>query len=211
VAKLVLVRHGESEWNAVSKWTGLTDVDLSQKGREEALRTGAALKEFKFQKLFTSAQKRAQNTLKLICKQCQINELPIVKDSALNERDYGVYTGKDKWQVQEEVGEEQFHKIRRGWETKIPKGENLKQVYERVAPYYRANILPELKAGNNVLVVAHGNSLRALIKHLEDLSIKEVEDLEMPFNYVVVYDIDKNGKVTHKEVRVVDPQQPLSQ
>lgn len=200
MGKLVLVRHGESEWNLKGLWTGWTDVPLTDKGRAEARRAGEALKGIRFDAAFTSMLMRAQQTLDEI-KKILGEEIPTTEIEALNERSYGIYTGKNKWEVQKEVGDEQFQLIRRGWDTHIPEGESLKQVYERVVPYYKQTILPLLEAGQNILITAHGNSLRALIKYLENISDENIGHLELATGEAYVYDIDETGAITHKEVK----------
>lgn len=195
---LVLVRHGESTWNAVNAWTGLTDISLDEKGRELARKDGESLKDIPFQIAFTSNLKRAQQTLEEIEK--VIGQLPTTKDAALNERDYGYLTGKNKLEVEEEYGEEQYLKWRRGWDDPVPNGETLKDVYQRVVPYYQEKILPELKNGKNVLVVAHGNSLRSLVKFLDNISDEDIEKLEIPTGQVLVYSIDQDGKIVSKKI-----------
>ena len=164
---LVLVRHGESEWNALNKWTGWTDVGLSEKGKEEAKHAAILVKDISFQKAFTSTLKRAQQTLELMLSELGLTAIPVVKDHALDERNYGVFTGKNKLEIKSQLGEEEFLKLRRGWDYPIAQGESLKDVYTRVVPYYEQTILPLVKNGEHVLVAAHGNSLRALMKYLE--------------------------------------------
>src|ERR1700690_3642621 len=169
MAYLILVRHGKSQWNLLGKWTGFTDVDLVQEGIEEARRAAEAIKDIRIDCAFTSDLKRAKQTFVEICNALHSPEIKQVEDPALRERDYGAYTGKNKWEVKEEIGEEAFQRIRRGWDVPIPGGETLKDVYDRVVPYYTSRILPELLSGKNLLVVAHGNSLRALVKYLEHI------------------------------------------
>ena len=200
MAYLVLVRHGESEWNAKGLWTGWTDVNLSEKGREEARSAGEKLKDITFDYAYTSELKRAQQTLDGI--KAVINQNPpTTANKALNERDYGDLTGKNKWDVKKEIGEEEFLKIRRSWDYPPPNGESLKMVYERVLPYYETEILPKLKEGKNVIIAAHGNSLRALMKHLENISDTDIPNLEMATGGIFVYQMDTEGKVTSKEIR----------
>ncbi len=200
MAYLVLVRHGESEWNAKGLWTGWTDVNLSENGREEARKAGEALHDIHFDYAYTSALKRAQQTLQEIQTVLGTN-LIATEDKALNERSYGDFTGKNKWEVKEQVGEEEFQRLRRSWDYPPANGESLKMVYERVLPYYQAEIEPKLKEGKNVIIAAHGNSLRALIKHLEGISDEEITKLELATGGLYVYQIDAEGKVTSKEIR----------
>jgi 2,3-bisphosphoglycerate-dependent phosphoglycerate mutase len=201
MAYLVLVRHGESEWNAQGLWTGWTDISLSEKGREEAKAAGELLKDINFDLAFTSALKRAKETLTEIQKVTGQMDLPTTEDQALNERDYGDLTGKNKWEVKEKVGEEEFLKLRRSWDYPPPNGESLKMVYERVLPYYEREILPKLKEDKNILIAAHGNSLRALIKYLDNISDEDIPNLELATGGIYVYQIDNEGKVTSKELR----------
>lgn len=200
MAYLVLVRHGESEWNAKGLWTGWTDVNLSENGKEEARKAGEVLKDIHPDFAYTSALKRAQQTLEEIQNVIGTNLTPIA-DKAFNERDYGDFTGKNKWEVKEQVGEEEFQKLRRSWDYPPANGESLRMVYERVIPYYQTEIEPKLIEGKNVIIAAHGNSLRALIKYLENISDEEIPSLELATGGVYVYQIDKTGKVTSKEIR----------
>ncbi len=197
MAYLILVRHGRSEWNDKGLWTGLTDVDLTDRGCEEARKTGVLLKDFKVDIAYTSKLKRAKNTLDLILKELKIT-VPVIESVFLNERDYGVFTGKNKWEVKDSVGEEKFNQIRRSWNFPIDKGESLKQVYLRTIPYYKNQILPELKKGNNVLVVAHGNSLRSLAKFIEKISDEKISELEIGTAEALVYGIDSVGNMVNK-------------
>lgn len=200
MAFLVLVRHGQSVWNEKGLWTGWTDVDLSEKGREEAREAGKVIANIHFDIVFTSALKRAHQTLDEI-KKVLGQDIPTTADKALNERSYGDLTGKNKWEIQKEYGDEQFTKWRRGWDEPIQNGETLKNVYERVVPYYKEVILPDLEKGENVLIAAHGNSLRALTKYLENISDEDIAKLEIATGEVIVYQIDTEGKVIGKEIR----------
>jgi len=197
---LALVRHGESTWNARGIWTGWENPPLSQKGIEEARKAGKLLKDIKFDLAYTSSLIRAKQTLEEIEKVFGVN-LATFENSALKERDYGNYTGKNKWSILKELGEEGFKKLRRGWDVPISNGETLKDVYNRVVPYYESKILTKLKGGKNVLISAHGNSLRALVKYLDGLSDSDVESLEIATGEVIVYRMNNDGKVTSKEVR----------
>ena len=201
MANLILVRHGESAWNAKGVWTGLTDIALSEKGFDEARLAGDALKNSKIDLAYSSPLIRAKQTLSEIRNVLNLNNLPVIENKALNERDYGIYTGKNKLEIEKDVGEEEFHKIRRGWDVPIPKGESLKDVYSRVVPYYRSEILPKLISGKNVLISAHGNSLRALVKYLEDISDKGVEALEIATGEIYIYEVNQSGKIVSKEVK----------
>ncbi len=200
MAYLVLVRHGESTWNARGIWTGWKNPPLSQKGLGEARQAGKLLNDIKFDLAYTSSLIRAKQTLEEIEKILGVS-LATFENSALNERDYGNYTGKNKWDILKELGESGFKKLRRGWDVPIPNGETLKDVYNRVIPYYKNEILPKVCASKNVLISAHGNSLRALVKYLDGLTDSEVENLEIATGEVIVYRIDENGKVATKEIR----------
>lgn len=201
MAYLALVRHGESEWNAKGLWTGLVDIELSKKGREEAKKAATLIKDINFDTTYTSVLRRAIETLDEMKKILEAESVPVHKDKALNERDYGDLTGKNKWKIKEEYGQKQFLKWRRSWDYPIPNGETLKDVYNRVIPYYKDHILPELKKGKNVLVSAHGNSLRTLIKYLDHVSDKEIPKLEIELGQVYLYQVNQKGDVTSKEIR----------
>ncbi len=198
---LIIIRHGKSEWNALGLWTGWKDVSLIKEGQEEAKRTGMQLQNISIHKAYSSNLKRAKETLEIIKNTLKITDLPTIADQSLNERNYGIFTGKNKWQVKTEVGEIEFKKIRRSWNYPISEGETLEDVYQRVVPYYENNIQPDLKNGNNVIVVAHGNSLRALIKYLENLNEDEIFNLEMGTAEAYIYQIDKSGQISSKEIR----------
>lgn len=202
MAYLVLVRHGESKWNAKGLWTGLTDIGLSEKGKAEARAVAEAVKEIKFQIAFTSVLKRAKETLNEIEQALGVS-LPTIENAALNERDYGDYTGKNKWEVKKQLGEEAFLKLRRSWDYPVPGGESLKDVYKRVVPYYQEYILPELKKGKNVLVSAHGNSLRALVKYLENISDEEIPNLEIATGEIYIYQMDNKDQIISKKIQRV--------
>ncbi len=198
---LVLVRHGESTWNKAGAWTGLTDISLDEEGKKKAKQDGLLLKDIKFDIAYTSKLRRAQQSLAEIKKGIGALDLPVMENAALNERDYGDFTGKEKKDLKKEYGEEQFLKWRRGWDEKIPNGETLKDVYNRVIPFYQSQILPELKNGKNVLVVAHGNSLRALVKFLDNISDEDIAKTELELGEIDIYQIDKDGKVVSKEIK----------
>jgi 2,3-bisphosphoglycerate-dependent phosphoglycerate mutase len=200
MANLILVRHGESRWNAKGIWTGLTDISLSNKGRAESKKVANLLKKYKINIAYTSKLKRSIETLDLIKQVLNLDKLRVVKDEALNERDYGEFTGKNKWEIKKRFGEEKFLAIRRGWNFPIVGGETLKDVYNRVIPYYESEILPRLKDGKNVLIVAHGNSLRALIKNLENISDLEIEHLEIKTGDAYLFKIDSAGNIISKQI-----------
>ena len=202
---LVISRHGESEWNLLGKWTGWTDVVLTEKGVADTVRLGALLKDMDFDAAYTSELKRTHQTLDALLEGRGRGELLTIRNAALNERDYGDLTGKNKWEVKEEIGEEAFNGIRRGWDYPVPGGETLKMVYERVLPYFKREILPKLQAGENILLVAHGNSIRALMKELDQISEADMANVEMLFGQVLVYTFDESDALpVNREVRQID-------
>lgn len=200
MAKLFLVRHGKSTWNDLGLWTGHTDVDLTPEGEEEARKAGHALRGERIHRAYVSPLKRTRQTLHHMQQVLTLPELDIQEHHALMERHYGIHTGKNKWQVKDEIGEEAFHMIRRGWDTPIPGGETLKDVYTRVTPYYEQYIKTDLINSRNVLIVAHGNSLRALVKHLEDLDEHAIMSIEIATGEVHCYSFTETGAVMGKDV-----------
>jgi 2,3-bisphosphoglycerate-dependent phosphoglycerate mutase len=192
---LVLVRHGESEWNKLNLFTGWKDPDLSEKGVAEAHTAGRLLKRegWIFDVAYTSALVRAQHTLEVILKELGQTGLTTFKDEALNERDYGDLSGLNKDDARRRWGEKQVHVWRRSYDIAPPAGESLKDTAARVLPYYEARIWPDVKTGRNVLVVAHGNSLRALIMRLENLSGAEIVARELATGVPMVYRLNANG------------------
>lgn len=204
MAYLVLVRHGQSEWNLLGQWTGLTDVELTVDGREEAKRAAHTLEDVDLHRAYTSKLKRAKHTLDEIVEHLDKKDIERTEHAELNERDYGDLTGKNKWQVKEEHGEEKFNLWRRSWDHPVPGGETLKDVSERVLPFYEKHILADLKNGKNVIVAAHGNSLRALIKYLDGVADDDAHKVEIMTGEVLVYEIDDNGKMLKKEVRLTN-------
>jgi len=200
MANLILVRHGESEWNKKGLWTGLTDIGLSEKGIQEAKLAGEKLKGLPIDIAYISVLVRAKQTLNEIKNVLGI-DVPTFENKALNERDYGIYTGKNKWEIKKDVGDEQFKKIRRGWNVSIQGGESLKDVYDRVVPYYQTEILPKLKEGKNILISAHGNSLRALVKYLENISDADISNLELATGEIYIYSLNDQGAILSKQTR----------
>jgi 2,3-bisphosphoglycerate-dependent phosphoglycerate mutase len=195
---LVLVRHGQSEWNAKGLWTGWTDIPLSPEGEKQAFAIGSKLKGIHFDLGYTSALIRAKQTMEQIQK--ALNQpFPVTESEKLNERNYGIYTGKNKWEVKEKLGEEEFTKLRRSWDYPIEQGESLKQVYERTIPYYTEEILPMLQEGKHILIAAHGNSLRSIIKYIEHVADKDISEVELATGEARVYEIDTEGKMISKK------------
>lgn len=201
--KLIIARHGESEWNKVGLFTGKEDVHLSADGFKLSELMGALIKDIHIGKVFTSMQVRSMET-----EVCMMNSSgqycpEIVHSGALNERDYGVYTGHSKKEEEDKLGMDEAKKMKRSWDYPIPGGETLKDVYERELPFFKEEILPTIRKGRNVLLVAHGNSLRALRKYVEKIGDQEIENVEMPFNEVIIYELNDEGYMLNKEVRKV--------
>jgi 2,3-bisphosphoglycerate-dependent phosphoglycerate mutase len=214
--KLILVRHGQSEWNLANRFTGWWDVDLTDKGVEEAIAAGRLLAERGLLPTvaFTSLQTRAIKTLNLALEACERLWLPVTKDWRLNERHYGGLTGLDKQETRDKYGDEQVHIWRRSFDVPppameegsefdlsddpryagvpVPRAESLKLTIERVLPYWESAILPVLSSGETVLISAHGNSLRALVKHLSGISDEEITGLEIPTGQPIVYEFGDN-------------------
>lgn len=204
MAYLVLVRHGRSQWNTKGLWTGWIDVPLAPEGIEDAKLIASFIKDIEFQKAFASSQIRAKDTLEIIKKELS-QDIPTEETTNLWERHYGIYIGKNKWEMKDILGEEEFMALRRGWDHPVPEGETMKDVYERVIPYYKETILPELVKGENILITASGNSLRALEKFLDNLSDEDIANLEIGIGEIHVYQIDKEGKVFSKQIRNPNP------
>lgn len=219
--KLVLVRHGQSMWNLENRFTGWTDVELSEQGIEEAKEAGKVLKEkgFKFDVAYTSVLKRANDTLEYILKEMNEQNIPIKKSWRLNERHYGALQGLNKKETADKYGEEQVHLWRRSNEVRppelkeddprypgndpkykdlskdeLPKTENLIDTINRVLPYWNSDILPDIKNGKRVIIVAHGNSLRALIKYLDNISDDDIAGVEVATGNPICYELDDNLK-----------------
>lgn len=193
--KLVIVRHGQSQWNLENRFTGWIDIDLSPAGLEEAKKAGEKLKGYKFDEAFTSDLIRAQRTLDVILDAIGQKDIPVTKDKALNERMYGDLQGLNKDECREKFGADQVKIWRRSYDTPPPNGESLKNTADRVLPYYSEKIEPELKAGKNILISAHGNSLRALIMYLEKLSKDEILQTEIPTGSPKEYILDDDLNV----------------
>lgn len=196
MAKLFLVRHGQSQWNLENRFTGWVDVPLTDKGREEAREAGEILKDEEIDEAFTSALIRAQETLDIIMETAGIEDIPVHKNQALNERNYGDLAGLDKAETAKKFGDEQVHIWRRSYDVAPPGGESLKDTRARVLPYFGEHIIPELKKGKNILIVAHGNSLRSLIMQLENLTPEEILKREIGTGEPIGYELDEEMNVT---------------
>jgi 2,3-bisphosphoglycerate-dependent phosphoglycerate mutase len=219
--KIVLIRHGESTWNKENRFTGWTDVDLTDKGREEAKKAGKLLKDlgYTFDLAFSSVLKRAIRTLWLIQDEMDLLWLPVVRSWRLNERHYGDLQGLNKSETAEKYGNEQVHIWRRSYdvpppemtknderfagndpryknlkEDEIPLTESLKTTVDRFLPFWFDSIVPEIQSGKNIIIAAHGNSLRALIKHLDNISDDKIADLNIPTGIPLVYELDDELK-----------------
>jgi 2,3-bisphosphoglycerate-dependent phosphoglycerate mutase len=194
-SKLVLVRHGQSEWNAKNLFTGWKDPKLTDLGIQEARKAGDLLenRNLKFDLMFTSDLFRAQETGRLILEQMNHADIEVIKDQSLNERNYGDLAGLNKDEAREKWGEEQVHIWRRSFDIPPPGGESLKNTAERVLPYFELEILPKVKEGLNILVAAHGNSLRALVMELEKISSEEIVQLEIATGDPLTYEYS-NGE-----------------
>ena len=197
---LVLVRHGQSEWNAKNLFTGWKNPGLTETGVKEAISAGKLIKDEKinFDTMYTSELIRAQLTGNTILEIINQSDIPIIKDIALNERNYGSLAGLNKDDERKKWGEEQVHIWRRSYDVPAPDGESLKNTAERVLPYFNKEILPKVVSGSNILIAAHGNSLRSLIMQLDELSKEEILNLEIPTGAPIKYIFDEYGKVVEK-------------
>lgn len=202
MSHLVLVRHGQSEWNEKNLFTGWRDPDLTAQGIDEAKAAGQALKQrgLVFDLAFTSDLQRAQKTLTLLLAEQGQSDLPTTQNQALNERDYGDLAGLNKDDARKKWGDEQVHIWRRSYDTPPPGGESLKDTGARVLPYYDSDILPHVKTGKNILIAAHGNSLRSLVMRLEGLSSAEILDVNIDTGVPYIYQMDADGAVQDKTI-----------
>ena len=202
MAQLVLIRHGQSTWNAENLFTGWRDPDLTEKGEAEARHAGAMLKAkgIKFDHAFTSALKRAQATCQLLLATQGQTGLETMADAALNERDYGALSGLNKDEAREKWGAEQVQIWRRSYDDPPPQGESLKDTAARVLPFFADHIRPQLAQGKNILVAAHGNSLRALVMELDGLDAQSILDVEISTGEPIIYQLNDAGEITGKEI-----------
>ena len=201
IRNLILVRHGQSEWNEKNLFTGWENPGLTEKGSEEAKHAGMLIKQLdiRFDCLFTSALVRAQLTGSIILDKIDQNDLNIIKDKALNERFYGDLQGLNKDECREKWGEDLVQTWRRSFDKGPPGGETLKETGERVLPYYLNDIHPLILENKNILITAHGNSLRSLIKYLDSNSDEDIVKLEIPTGAPIHYQFNENGKVVNKK------------
>ena len=198
---LVLVRHGESQWNLENRFTGWVDVSLSEKGVEEAKKAGERLKKenIHFDKAYTSDLQRAQNTLKLILEKLGQENIPVEKDKALNERHYGDLQGLNKAETAQKFGDEQVKIWRRSYDIAPSGGESLKDTAARTLPYFDDRIAADVKAGKNVIVAAHGNSLRSIVMHLDKLTKEQVLELNLATGVPIIYKLDEKLHILSKK------------
>ncbi|GAB3592114.1 phosphoglyceromutase [Corynebacterium faecale] len=229
--KLILLRHGQSEWNASNQFTGWVDVDLTEKGEAEAKRGGEMLVENNVLPdiVYTSLMRRAIRTANIALNAADYHWIPVIRDWRLNERHYGALQGLNKAETKDKYGDEQYMAWRRSYGTPppeladdaefsqaddvryadldaVPRTECLKDVVERFIPYYEAEILPRAKKGENVLIAAHGNSLRALVKHLDNISDEDIAELNIPTGIPLVYEITADGTVVNPGGTYLDPE-----
>lgn len=197
MASLILIRHGQSVWNASNRFTGWTDVDLSDKGVIEAEEAGRQLSDIRIDVVHTSDLIRAQRTAKIVIQQNESSgeDVPTKYDWRLNERHYGALQGLNKAETAEKHGAEQVQIWRRSFDVPPPEGESLEMTAERTIPYFTEEILPDLESGKNVLVSAHGNSLRSIVMHIERISPDDIVSLEIPTGSPLLYRHDKNGTI----------------
>ena len=199
MTELVLIRHGQSVWNAANRFTGWTDVELSEKGEIEAATAGEQLADVRFDVVHTSALIRAQRTAEIVMSNNRVSgEIPTRKDERLNERHYGDLQGLNKAETAEIHGTEQVHIWRRSFDVPPPSGESLEMTADRTIPYFVEEIIPDLESGMNVLVAAHGNSLRSIVMHIEGISPEDITSLEIPTSIPLHYEFD-NGEIVRVE------------
>ncbi|MEL0213101.1 MAG: 2,3-diphosphoglycerate-dependent phosphoglycerate mutase [Euryarchaeota archaeon] len=199
MTRLVLIRHGQSVWNATNRFTGWTDVELSEKGEGEAATAGEQLADVRFDVVHTSGLIRAQRTAEIVMSKNRASgEIPTKQDERLNERHYGDLQGLNKAETAEIHGAEQVHIWRRSFDIPPPGGESLEMTAERTIPYFVEEVIPDLNSGMNVLVAAHGNSLRSIVMHIEGISPEEITKLEIPTGVPMDYEFD-NGEIRRLE------------
>jgi len=198
--RLLLLRHLQSQWNKENRFTGWTDIPLSKEGIASTEETASKLRGFKIDKVYTSPLIRNKETVTLVLKSLGKEDLPVVIDKALDERNYGKLQGLNKDEIKKKYGEEKVRLWRRGWNVAPPGGESLKDVFARTTPFYQQYVEKELKEGKNVLIVASHNSLRALIKHIEKISDNDIINVEMGYGELRVYELDKSLNLKDKKI-----------
>jgi len=195
MAYLILIRHGQSTYNLENRFTGNVDVGLTSLGEDEAHLAGRKIIKYNFEAAFTSSLKRAQQTLRIILEEINQITTPVIKNAALDERMYGSLQGLNKAETAQKYGEAQVELWRRSFDIRPPDGESLEDTFNRVVPYFKSEIEPLLKKGKNLLIVAHGNSLRALMMYLENIDVKDIPNLNVPTGVPRVYIMDMNLNV----------------
>lgn len=206
---LILIRHGESQWNLENRFTGWVDVELSTKGVKEAEEAGKKLKDYKIDKAYTSVLKRAVNTFDLVMKSAGKNNIPTTRDAALNERHYGALQGLNKAETAKKYSDEQVQIWRRSYDIPPPTektefnpegiSESLKDTAARTLPYFKTHVLKDLREGKNVIIAAHGNSLRSIVMDLEQMTREQVLNLNIPTAVPIIYEMDKDLKILSKK------------
>lgn len=208
MGKLIIVRHHASDWNIEGLWQGERDRHLTEHGFNKSEEMGFLIKNIHIDYAFASMLVRSIETLSSMLMAMEQYKVPTVHSGELNERDYGDFTAKNKWDVEKLIGENEFDKLRREWNYPVPNGETLKMVYDRAVPFYLHHILTHVKEGQNVLVVSHGNTIRALMKYIENIPDDKIKDVEMLFGEVVIYNVDDTGHMINKEIRKIKSQVP---
>ena len=206
---LILIRHGESQWNLENRFTGWVDVELSEKGRKEAEEAGKKLKDYRIDKAYASVLKRAIDTLDIAMKSAGKSGIPMIRNAALNERHYGALQGLNKAETAKKYSEEQVHIWRRSYDVPPPKNktefnpegisESLKDTAARTLPYFKEHVMKDLKNGKNVIIAAHGNSLRSIVMDLDHMTQEEVLNLNIPTAIPIVYEFDKSMRILSKK------------
>ena len=200
MSDLLMIRHGQSVYNLENLFTGWVDVPLSEQGVKEAREAAEKLKNYKIDLAYTSKLKRAIDTLNYILEVNKNKDIPVVENAALNERNYGDLQGLNKAEVAKKYGDEQVHIWRRSYDIAPPSGESLKDTLERAMPYFQKTIVPDLKKGLNVLIVAHGNSLRSIMKELDNISDEDIANLNLDTGKIYLYKFDKDLKIISKSI-----------
>lgn len=198
---LIITRHHETDWNKLGQWQGRTDRHVTEYGIAQSILMGELLKKQSVSVGYVSTLSRTHETMHALLKGAGKHDVKINIASQLDERDYGDYTGKNKWEMQKLLGDDAFLRLRRGWNEPVPNGETLRDVYERVVPFYLSDIVPHLQRGETILIVAHGNSLRALTKYIENLSDDAVSAVEFTFGEIITYAVDEAGRILTKSVQ----------
>ncbi len=202
--KFIIARHHESDWNHKGLWTGMRDRHLTDYGFESSEKMGLLINDIHIDFAFASMQVRSIETLSSILEAKGQYDVLTEHSSAINERKYGDYTGKNKWEMEKILGEEGWNRVRREWDCPVPNGETLKMVYERTVPFFLSHVMPHIREGKNVLMVSHGNAIRSLMKYIEQIPDEKVKDIEMLFGAVVTYELDQDGHVVSKEVKQLE-------